>query len=111
MHTNVGWGYEREEFEGDSHFLQALFDFSFSEFVTVQLVRTLYVLLIIMGLFSAVMTVVALFSQGLLPGLFSILLAPLGFLVWVVAARVSLELFVVVFRIAGYLRELAKGTE
>jgi hypothetical protein len=41
-----------------------------------------------------------------LAGLFSILLAPLAFVIVMVIARVWLEMLVVLFRIASYLREI-----
>jgi hypothetical protein len=91
---------------GESGFLEALFDFTFSQFVTVKLVRVLYVLMLIVAVFAAVVIVVSLFSQGLLYGLFSILLAPLGFLLVMVVSRVWLEMMIVLFRVADYLREI-----
>lgn len=103
-----GEGYSSE---GDSSFLEALFDFSFSQFVTVYLVRVLYVLAVIVGVLGAVAIVVSLFSQGLLFGIFSILLAPLGFLVFIVVARAWLEFLVVIFRIADHVRVLAEDKE
>jgi len=97
----------REVFASDdAGFLEALFDFSFSQFVTVKLVRVLYVLMLIVAVFAAVAIVVSLFSQGILFGIFSILLAPLGFLLVMVVARVWLEMLVVLFRVADYLREI-----
>jgi hypothetical protein len=96
---------------GESGFLEALFDFTFSQFVTVKLVRVLYVLMLIVAVFAAVVTVVSLFSQGLLFGIFSILLAPLAFLVIMVVARVWLEMMIVLFRVADYLREINSKVE
>jgi hypothetical protein len=91
---------------GESGFLEALFDFTFSQFVTVKVVRVLYVIMLIVAVFAAVVIVFSLFSEGLLFGLFSILLAPLGFLVVMLVARVWLEMLVVLFRVADYLREI-----
>ena len=96
---------------GDSGFLQALFDFTFSQFVTVKLVRVLYVLMLIVGVFAAVAIVVSLFSQGLLYGIFSILLAPLGFILVMTVTRVWLEMLIVLFRIADHLREIRAKIE
>jgi hypothetical protein len=91
---------------GDLGFFQALFDFTFSQFVTEYLIRVLYILALIVAVLAAVSSAVALFSQGLLIGLFSILLAPLAFVLVMVVARVWLEMLVVLFRIASYLREI-----
>ena len=60
----------------------------------------------LVAVFAAVVIVVSLFSQGLLYGLFSILLAPLGFLLVMVVSRVWLEMMIVLFRVADYLREI-----
>jgi hypothetical protein len=90
----------------ESVFFGSLFDFSFSQFVTEHLIRVLYILAFIVAVIAAISSVVALFSQGVMAGLFSILLAPLAFLLVMVIARVWLEMLVVLFRIASYLREI-----
>jgi hypothetical protein len=98
---------DRQMRQTEGNFLEALFDFSFSEFVTVHLVRILYILALIVAIIGAATTVISLFSISFLAGLFSILLAPLTFLIIMVVARVFLEMMVVIFRIADYLREIA----
>lgn len=45
------------------------------------------------------------------PGLLSLILAPIGFLVAAVIARVWLEFIVVVFRIADYAKTIAETTK
>jgi hypothetical protein len=97
---------ERDLSEGESDFWGSLFDFTFSRFVTEHLIRVLYILAFILAVIAAVSSAVALFSQGLMAGLFSILLAPLAFVLVMVIARVWLEMLVVLFRIASYLREI-----
>ena len=90
-------------------FWEALFDFSFSKFVTVELVRVLYVLAIILAALAAVVSAVGAFlNYGILTGIFSAAMAVVGFVVVVLLARVWLEIFVVLFRIADHTREIAE---
>jgi hypothetical protein len=88
----------------------ALFDFSFSRFAVVELVRVLYVVTIILALIGVIIGVVVAFTNGFWAGLFGIIMAPVVFIVWTFFARVWLELIVVVFRIADYTRETAENT-
>jgi hypothetical protein len=90
-------------------FWEALFDFSFSKFVTVELVRILYIVAIILAALGGVASAVgAFFNYGILMGLFSAAMAVVGFVLVVLLARVWLEIFVVLFRIADYTREIAE---
>lgn len=90
-------------------FWEALFDFSFSKFVTVELVRVLYVVAIIFAALGAVGAVLGAFiNYGILMGIFSAAMAVVGFVLTVLVARVWLEVFVVLFRIADYTREIAE---
>lgn len=89
-------------------FFSALFDLSFSEFITTRLIKVLYILAIIsIGLFSLVILVAGL-SQGAGTGLLALILAAVLFLFYVILTRVWLELIIVVFRIAEYTREIAR---
>jgi thiamine transporter ThiT len=86
-------------------FLRALFDFSFSKFVTSQLIRWLYGFAILMSCIGALVLVITVGdSRGVAAGLIA---GTLYFLVSVVLARVFLEIVIVIFRIAEYLREMS----
>jgi Domain of unknown function (DUF4282) len=78
-------------------------DFSFQRFVTPRLIRLLYAL----SLLGAGMATVAwMFSgTGLLNGLFTFITGPVAFLVYVLCARVVMELILAVFQIAEKLRD------
>lgn len=94
-------------------FFGALFDLSFSEFVTTRLIKILYILLLILiaiGFIVAVISgLVTMFSRGgFLAGLLAIVFAPIGALVWVIMARVWMELIIVVFRIAENTTDLVQ---
>jgi len=92
-------------------FFAALFDLSFSEFVTTKLIKILYVLLLIMIAIGFLIIVfggiVSLFTRGeFLQGLVTIVLAPIGAFLWIILARMWMELIIVVFRIAENTTEL-----
>lgn len=88
-------------------FLRALFDFSFSQFVTTQLIRLLYALGVLFAAVVALGAIARGFNEGAGTGLVALIVAPLIFLLVVIIARVWLELIIVVFRIAEYLRDMA----
>lgn len=88
--------------------LRALFDlvsdFSFREFVTPRLIRVLYALSLIGALLSALAWMFSGFSVGVLYGLFTLVTGPLAFVLYVLAARVVVELILAVFLIAERAR-------
>jgi uncharacterized protein DUF4282 len=82
-------------------FLSALFDFSFTSFVTTRIIKVLYVLILIMvSLVALFYTIVAFrLSPGF--GLLTLIIGDPLFIIVVMAFwRLVLEAFVVVFRIA-----------
>jgi hypothetical protein len=108
-HAPVG----KEKLMEDKGFFGALFDLSFSEFVTSKLIKILYVLLLILiaiGLVIGLITsVVSLFSRGgFLSGLLGLIFTPIGALIWVIIARVWMELIIVIFRIAENTTDLVQ---
>ncbi len=92
----------------DARLLRALFDVSFTEFVTPKMIKLLYVLsLAAIGLWALVLVVAAL-TQSLIVGLGYLLAAILLFLVGAILVRVWLEIIAVVFRIAANTAEIAE---
>ena len=89
----------------------AIFDFSFTEFISIDLIRVLYVFAFIVAGFTMVGTIFAGFSNSFWWGLFSIIMAPAVFFVIVFVARISLETMIVLFRIAENTREMADHTK
>jgi hypothetical protein len=81
-----------------------VFDFSFREFVTPRLIRVLYALSLIGALLSALAWMFSGFSVGLLSGLFTLVTGPVAFVLYVLAARVVVELILAVFLIAERAR-------
>ncbi len=88
-------------------FLQALFDLSFSDFITKRIIKLLYVLgIVLAGLMALVVLVAGLLQGG--AGFASFIIAPLLFILWVISLRVWLELVMVAFRIADNTDVIAK---
>lgn len=88
-------------------FVEALFDLSFSEFITTRLVKILYILGMVLAGVGALLTILGGIRAGAAAGLLALGLAVLMFFVTVIALRVWLELVIVIFRIAETLREIA----
>lgn len=89
-------------------FFASLFDFSFSSFVTVRLIKVIYALFIAGSAVFALLFVASAFQASVLFGLFVLLIvAPVLFFFYVILARVYLELVVAIFRIAENTSVLA----
>lgn len=81
-------------------FLAALFDVSFTSFVTVRIIKVIYIITLVLIGIGALFFVVAAFAQSAAGGLFVlIVVAPLGGLLYVIYARVLLEIVIAIFRI------------
>lgn len=84
----------------EKSFFGALYDLSFNEFVTLKLIKVLYILSLIgIGIFSLTMLLGG-FKQGFGGAIMGLILAPLVFIIGSIAARVYMELIIVLFRIA-----------
>jgi hypothetical protein len=94
--------------EASKGFVSSLFDFGFTSYVTPTVVKVLYVIVMIwLALSSFVLVVVSFFALGPVVGiLVLIIVAPLYFLWFLALNRISLEFFVVIFRIAEDMRAL-----
>lgn len=91
-----------------SGFLESLFDFSFTTFITTKLIKVLYGLWIAGAGLTALFLIIAGFRASSGVGIVMLLfVAPLVFLLSVIYARVLLELIIVVFRIAEHAAEIA----
>jgi len=88
-------------------FLRSLYDFGFESLVTTRIIRFLYGLLVVVYSIAAVI----LFFAGLLSGtaggiLLAIFAIPIGYLLYVIAARVWMEFLIVVFRMGDDIRAM-----
>jgi len=93
---------------GDKGFFGSLFDFSFSEFITPRIIKLLFVLAIIIAAIFALFMLVAGIAGGGAEAFLAIIGAPLLFLLYVIMARVWLEVIMVMFRIADNTDKLAE---
>ena len=78
----------------------ALFDFSFTHFVTPKIVKAVYVLLTIALALGALLFALTGFSRGAGTGLAFLVLAAIGFIVYLALARMTLEFYVAVVRMS-----------
>jgi uncharacterized membrane protein len=88
-------------------FFQSLFDFKFTSLITTRIIRVVYVIVVVVFALAAL----ALFFGGLGSGeesgiIFAIIFVPIGFLLYVIAARIWMELIIIVFRIGEDIRAI-----
>ena len=81
-------------------FLGSIFDLSFTEFITIRIIKFLFILGIILAAIGTLLLIVTGFSNGIVAGILSLILSPLIFLVYVLVARIWCEMIIVIFRIA-----------
>jgi len=89
-------------------FLGALFDFSFSEFITIKLIKILYILGIIFSTIVAIIFIVSGFNISTGVGIIFLILSPIIFLLYVILIRIWLEIIIVIFKIAENTKQLAE---
>ena len=80
-------------------FFNDLFDIRFTRFVSLRLISIVYILILALATVIALGVIFAGFAQGAGTGIFTLIVAALLWIVYVVLARVGLEAFAVLFRI------------
>lgn len=85
----------------------ALFDFSFSEFLTPKIIKILYAAGLVFAAIGALAFIGAGFHRGAGAGLVFLVVSPVVFLLYAMAARVYMEILIVLFRIAGSVDQIA----
>lgn len=91
-----------------SGFFGRLFDFSFEEFITLQLIKVIYMIFVAFSGIGALVFFFGTVAEGGVAIVAGIVIAPLFFLVYVILARVWLEVLIVVFRISENTAELVR---
>lgn len=91
-------------------FFESLMDTRFDSLITPKLIRFLYVVGIIVLAIGAVIVIVAGFANSAGSGILSLILAPLGALIYLIVLRLYLELIVVAFKIRDAAEEIASNT-
>ncbi|HAL72684.1 MAG TPA: hypothetical protein DCP71_13035 [Verrucomicrobiales bacterium] len=84
--------------------MDLVLDFSFQKFVTPHLIRVLYALSLIAAVFAALGWMFSGFSVGLFYGLFTLVTGPVAFVIYVLTARVIMEVILAIFQIAERVR-------
>lgn len=88
-----------------SGFVGSLFDLSFNTFITKKIISFLYVLAMAGAALFALSAVIAGFNVSAIVGILALILSPIPFLLFVIYARVVLELISVIFRIEELLAQ------
>lgn len=89
-------------------FLGALFDFSFSEFITTKLIQILFIIGIIFSAIVALIFIVSGFNLSSGIGILFLILSPIIFVLYVILIRIWLEIIIVIFKIAENTKKLAE---
>jgi len=82
-----------------------MMDFSFTDFVTPKIVKILYVIAILLAGLGALGLLIQSVMGGGAMAIVGIIVAPIAFVLWVIMARVSLEVALVLFRIEQNTRK------
>jgi hypothetical protein len=90
-------------------FFNDLFDFRFTRFVSLRLISIVYLLILIAVSLGALVVVFIGFANGGGAGIVALIFAAVGWLLYVILARVSLEAFAVLFRIHDDTSRMAHG--
>jgi hypothetical protein len=93
-------------------FFGALFDFSFTSFVTTKIIKVLYVLILVLAVVSALVYTIIAFRVSSGFGILTLVIGDPLFIIIVMAFwRLVLEAFIVVFRISDDIRALRERGE
>jgi len=93
-------------------FLKSLFDLSFSEFITPKIIKVLYIIaMAVAALVALVFIIVAFAGGGAVSGIFALIFAPVVFILYVIMARVWLELVMVFFSMNDKLKSIEAKTK
>lgn len=90
-------------------FFKALFDFSFSSFITTKIIKFLYVVMVILTALGMIFLIISSIatSRGSAAWLLVLLFAPIGFILYVILFRMGFELTIVLFQIAENIRDMS----
>ena len=88
----------------------SFFDFGFERFVTLAVIKVLWIVWLILSLLGTVIfTMIGIWRAGVGEALIVILAAPIGWAIETTLVRIWLELICVVFRISEDLRAVRDG--
>ena len=90
-------------------FFERLLDFSFQYFITQKYAKLLYGIHLLLGLIVGTWFVFNGFQTSTSQGLLTLLLALVGYFLWILYVRVTLEFLVVMFRTAENIARASGG--
>ncbi len=85
--------------------MDLVLDFSFQHFVTPRLIRVLYALSLLAAVLATATWMLSGFGNGILHGLFTFVTGPVAFFIYILCARVVMEVILAIFQIAEKLRK------
>ena len=92
-------------------FGSCLFDLSFSELITMRVIKVLYAIGILIAGIAGLYLIVTAFSKGFGSGLLHVIAAPIVFVFLVIVLRVCMELVLTLFKIEENTRKPAPAQE
>jgi len=92
-------------------FLKALFDFNFSSFITMKLVKPLYIVFVALTALGSLFFLLTMLKLGGLGVIMALIFVPLYFLFLVVSVRIWMEALVLLFDINDRVESLAAGQQ
>ena len=94
--------------EDPKSFFASLFDFSFTSFITIKLIKFIYILALVGVALSALGLLGMGFSNGFTTGIISLIAAPIYALLMTMLVRVWMEMIIVMFRISDDVNKISK---
>jgi hypothetical protein len=93
-------------------FFRSLYDFSFSSFITLRVIRVLYIVITVLySIVAVVVFIGALISHTPADIVVAIIVVPLGYLIYLTIARITMEIIMVIFNIGKDLRSIRERGE
>ena len=86
--------------DSSAGFLPALFDFSFTRFVTPKIVRFVYVLATVWAVLMYVLIVIQQFTVSIWAGIIALVFGPVLVLIWLAFVRIALEFAISIVRMS-----------
>ena len=100
---------EARHMSSEKGFFERLLDFSFQSFITQKYAKLLYGIHLLLGLIVGTWIVFNGFQTSTSQGLLTLLLALVGYFLWVVYVRMILEFLVAMFRTAENIARASGG--
>jgi hypothetical protein len=103
----------RQQQSSNAGFIGSLFDFGFTNLVTPKIIKVIYILItVVVALFALGFLILAFSTGGVLAGLFVLIIVdPIMALLYLSLARMTLELYMVIFKIYDEAKQIRINTE